>query len=96
MNKSDLIDSVAASAGLSKTDAESAVTAVFHAIGNTLQKGLPVSVVGFGNFKLTRRAARLGKHPQTGASISINASNGVNFKPAKSLKDSLQQAAIQE
>ena len=89
MNKADLIDAVAASANLTKTDAGNAVDAVFDSIGNTLANGDTVSLVGFGTFSVSDRAARSGRNPRTGETISIAATRVPKFKAGKGLKDAV-------
>ena len=89
MNKSDLITAVAAQADLTKDKADAAVSAIVEQITNALSRDESVTLVGFGTFSQSHRAARTGRNPQTGAEIQIAASNGVNFKPGKSLKDSV-------
>ncbi|MEM7762897.1 MAG: HU family DNA-binding protein [Pseudomonadota bacterium] len=89
MNKGDLIDAVADSAGLSKADAGKAVDAVLDSITGSLKKGDNVSLVGFGTFAVKHRAARMGRNPQTGAEIPIKASNVPSFKAGKALKDAV-------
>lgn len=89
MNKGELIDAVAASASLSKSDAGDAVDGVFDAITNALRGGDSVSLVGFGTFSVKRRAARTGRNPRTGEPIEIKASNVPGFKAGKGLKDAV-------
>jgi DNA-binding protein HU-beta len=89
MNKSDLIDSIAASTGLTKADAGRALDATTANITSALQKGQSVSLVGFGTFAVKRRAARTGRNPRTGESITIKASNNPAFKAGKALKDAV-------
>ncbi|NNF51903.1 MAG: HU family DNA-binding protein [Gammaproteobacteria bacterium] len=89
MNKGELIDAVAASADLSKSDATDAVDAVLKHITRSLKKGDQVSLVGFGTFSVKRRAARMGRNPRTGESIQIKASNVPSFKAGKGLKDAV-------
>lgn len=89
MNKSDLITAVAAQADLTKDKADAAVSAIVEQITNALSRDESVTLVGFGTFSQSHRAARTGRNPQTGAEIQIAASNGVNFKPGKSLKDAV-------
>ena len=89
MNKAQLIDSVASRADMSKADAGRAVDATLAAIGGSLSYGDRVSLVGFGTFKVRHRAARMGRNPQTGASIHIGESKSVGFKAGKALKESL-------
>ena len=87
MNKGDLIGAVAAGTGLSKADAGRAIDATTSAIAGELSGGGSVSLVGFGTFSVSHRAARMGRNPATGASIHINASNVPKFKAGKALKE---------
>jgi len=87
MNKGDLISAVAAGTGLSKADAGRAIDATTSAIAGELSGGGSVSLVGFGTFSVSHRAARMGRNPATGASIHINASNVPKFKAGKALKE---------
>ena len=89
MNKADLIDMVASKADLSKTDAASAVEAVIDGITSTLRQGDSVTLVGFGTFSVSDRAARTGRNPRTGDVITIPASKSPKFKAGKALKDAL-------
>ena len=83
MNKAQLIDSVASKADVSKAEAGRAVDATLSAISGSLSGGENVSLVGFGTFSVRHRAARMGRNPQTGAAIHINASKSVGCKAAK-------------
>lgn len=89
MNKSDLIDSIAASSGLTKADAARALDATTANIARALKKGQSVSLVGFGTFSVKHRAARTGRNPRTGQAIQIKASNNPSFKAGKALKDAV-------
>lgn len=89
MNKAELIDTVAAQADLTKSDAASAVDAVFSTITKSLSGGNAVTLVGFGTFAVTDRAARTGRNPRTGEAITIPASKSPKFKSGKALKDAL-------
>ncbi len=89
MNKTELIDSVAESADLSKADAGRAVDAVIASVTKALKKGDSVTVVGFGTFQVRERAARTGRNPKTGDTIQINASKNPAFKAGKALKDAV-------
>lgn len=89
MNKSELIDAVAAGAGIARNDASSATDAVFEAITRALAAGDQVNIAGFGNFSVKARAARAGRNPQTGETIQIKASNSPGFKAGKALKDAV-------
>jgi len=89
MNKSELVDAVAADAGLTKADATKAVDSVFDRITDALKGGEEVRLVGFGTFAVAERAARTGKNPRTGEEIEIAASRQPKFKAGKGLKDAL-------
>jgi len=89
-NKNDLVAAVAESTGLTKTDAATAVDAVFQAITNALKEGDEVRLVGFGTFAVTERAATEGRNPRTGDKIAIPASKLPKFKAGKGLKDAIQ------
>jgi len=90
VNKQDLIESVAKSAGLSKADATRAVNGTLQAISTSLKKKQPVSLIGFGTFKVSNRAARTGRNPQTGKAIKIKAAKVPKFKAGKALKDAVK------
>lgn len=89
MNKAELVEAVATSAGLTKVDASKAVEGVVEAITGALQSGDSVTLVGFGSFLVKERAERQGRNPQTGKSITIKASRQPAFKAGKALKDAL-------
>ncbi|MGB5707675.1 MAG: HU family DNA-binding protein [Arenicellales bacterium] len=89
MNKAELIEAVAGSANLTKTDAGDAVDAVFDSISKALSGGDSVSLVGFGTFSVSDRAARTGRNPRTGETISIAATRVPKFKAGKGLKDAV-------
>lgn len=89
MNKSELIDAIADSAGLTKADAGRAVDAFIGSITKALKKGQTVSLVGFGTFAVRKRAARTGRNPRTGETIKIKASKNPAFKAGKALKDAV-------
>lgn len=84
--KADIVDKVAAGADLTKKQAADALGAALQAITSVLVNGERVQLPGFGSFVVSRRAARTGRNPATGASIFIPASNNVRFKPGKDLK----------
>ena len=90
MNKTELINSVAEAAGLTKKEATKAVEAVFDTIQATLAKGEKVQLIGFGNFEVRERAARKGRNPQSGEEIEIAASKVPAFKAGKALKDAVK------
>ncbi|WP_439327975.1 HU family DNA-binding protein [Lonepinella sp. BR2357] len=87
MNKTDLIDAIAAEAKLTKKDAKAALEATLTAISGSLKAGDPVQLIGFGTFKVNARKARTGRNPQTGAEIKIKASKVPAFVAGKALKD---------
>lgn len=89
MTKTELVGAIAENAGISKADAEKAVKAFVEAITDCLKKGDKLSLVGFGTFSTSTRAARQGQNPQTGKKIDIPESVSPKFKPGKALKDSL-------
>lgn len=89
MNKSELIDNIAASAGLSKADAGRALDSLVKSVTSALKKGDTVSLVGFGTFSVRARAARTGRNPRTGETIKIKASKNPAFKAGKALKDAV-------
>ena len=89
MNKSELVDSIADNAELSKSDAAKALDAAVEVIKGALKDGGSVGIVGFGTFSVGHRSARTGRNPQTGAEIQIKASNVPKFKAGKALKDAV-------
>lgn len=89
MNKTELIEHVANQADLSKAAAARAVEAMVDGVKKTLRKGGVVSLVGFGTFKVGKRAARTGRNPRTGAAIKIKAAKVPKFSAGKALKDAL-------
>lgn len=91
MNKFGFVTDVAERAGLSQAQAEKAVNAALGSIVDAMKKGDTLAIVGFGTFSVKHRGPRTGKNPQTGAPIEIAASNTVNFKPGKALKDAVNQ-----
>ena len=89
MNSSDLAETVASAANLSKADARKVVDAVFAAIADAAAKGDEVSLNGFGKFKVKESAAREGRNPATGEAMQIAASRKLGFTAAKAVKDKL-------
>ena len=87
MNKTDLINSIAAKTGISKKNCEAAVNAFMESVEEALVKGDKVVLVGFGTFEVRNRAARKGRNPQTKKEIYIPASKAPVFKAGKGLKD---------
>ena len=89
MNKSDLIDAMAESAGITKAAAKKALECMLSEIQGSLKKGNRVSLVGFGSWSVSMRAARDGRNPQTGATIKIKAKKVVKFKAGSDLSGSV-------
>ena len=89
MNKSELIQSIAESADLSKAKAEHALNAFISTITDAMSKKDEVVLVGFGSFKVSERSARTGRNPQTGDVMQVPASKVVKFKVGKQLKDAV-------
>jgi nucleoid DNA-binding protein len=89
MNKGDLVEEVAKVVS-TKKQAQAAVDCVFSAITTALQKNDPVTLVGFGTFKVGQRKARTGRNPQTGAEIKIGAKKVAKFVAGKALKDAVK------
>ena len=89
MNKTELIDAIAAAADLPKASAGRALDAVVDSITDALKKGDQVSLVGFGTFAVKHRAGREGRNPQTGETIQIAPANVPGFKAGKALKDAV-------
>ena len=89
MNKTELVAAIAEKAELNKKDAEKALKAFTEVVGEELKKGEKIQVVGFGTFEVSERAAREGRNPQTGETMTIKASKSPKFKAGKALKDSL-------
>ncbi|MDO9150359.1 MAG: HU family DNA-binding protein [Methylotenera sp.] len=87
MNKSELVAKVAAEAGVTQADANRVLDAIISTVGETLKAGDNVALVGFGTFQVTKKAARTGRNPSTGATIEIAARNAPVFKAGKTLKD---------
>ena len=89
MNKSELIESIAKNADMSKADATRALEATVDTIKKALKKGDSVALVGFGTFSVGKRAARTGRNPRTGEPIKIKAAKVPKFSAGKGLKDAL-------
>ena len=89
MNKSDLVDAIAKSSEISKAAAARALDSTIDSIKKALKKGDTVSLVGFGTFKVGKRAARNGRNPRTGATIKIKAAKVPKFSAGKGLKDAV-------
>jgi DNA-binding protein HU-beta len=89
MNKAQLIDAMAAGAGLTKADAKKALDAFVSATTDALKSGDRVALIGFGSFSVSERGARTGRNPQTGKEIKIAAKKVVKFKAGAELSDSV-------
>ena len=91
MNKSNLVDIVAAKTNLKKKEAEASVDAVFGALQDELADGGKILIAGFGSFKVKEKSERVGRNPKTRETITIPASRCVSFTAGKSLKDSVNK-----
>jgi len=91
MNKAELINHVAVEADLTKSQSGDVVEAILSGITSTLADGGAVSLVGFGTFSVSARAARTARNPRTGEPIEVAASNAPRFKAGKALKDAVKQ-----
>jgi DNA-binding protein HU-beta len=89
MNKSQLVEAIATQADLPKSQAGRALDSLIDVITNELKAGNDVALLGFGTFKVSERAARTGRNPQTGEAIQIAASKAPTFKAGKGLKEAL-------
>ena len=89
MNKTELIDHIALQADISKAAAARALEALIGGVKSTLKKNDSVSLVGFGTFTVSRRAARTGRNPRTGAAIKIKSAKVPKFRAGKALKDAV-------
>jgi DNA-binding protein HU-beta len=90
MNKAELIEAMAAEAGMTKADAKRSLDAFVNATHKALKKGDRVALVGFGSFSVAKRAARKGRNPQTGKEIKIAAKKVVKFKAGTELTKSVK------
>lgn len=91
MNKSDLVDVIAESGGVSKSIGGKILDKLLEAITHALKKGEDVALIGFGTFKVNNRKARTGRNPKTGEVLQIPESKVVAFKVGKGLKDAIQK-----
>ena len=89
MNKTEFIAAIAEEAGITKADATKAVKAFTDVVTAELKKGEKISLVGFGTFEVSERAAREGRNPATGETMKIAASKAPKFKAGKALKDAI-------
>ncbi len=86
MNKTELIDAIAKDSGLSRADSARAIASLVNTVQKTLKKGDDVAITGFGKFSVTRRGARTGRNPATGAPLKIKASKAPKFTAGATLK----------
>ena len=91
MNKTELIAAVAEKTDPSKKDADAAVSAVLGAITDALKAGDKIQLVGFGTFEVRNRAAKQGRNPRTGETMTVPASKVPAFKAGKALKDAVAE-----
>ena len=89
MNKNELIDSMAAEAGMTKADTTKALDAFIASVTTALKKGYEIRLVGFGTFSVSKRAASTARNPRTGETIKVAAKKVARFKVGKTLQDSL-------
>jgi DNA-binding protein HU-beta len=90
MNKGELIDAIAGEAKITKADAQRALDAFINVTTKTLKKGDKVTLVGFGTFSVSKRAARTGRNPQTGKEIKIAAKKVAKFKAGAELSNKVK------
>jgi len=90
MNKTELVDAIAAKANITKVAAKTALEATLSAVSDSLQKGEAVQLVGFGTFKVNSRKARTGRNPKTGKEIKIAATKVPAFVAGKGLKETVK------
>ncbi|MGH9339951.1 MAG: HU family DNA-binding protein [Acidobacteriota bacterium] len=90
MNKGELVEAISKEAKISRSQAQDALDAFVNNVQKSLKKGQKVTLVGFGTFATSKRAARTGRNPQTGKPIKIAAKKVAKFTAGKSLKDSIQ------
>lgn len=94
MTRRQLIDLIRSKAYCTEEGAEAAIDALFATLTQDLQREGSAALPGFGTFRRTKRAARMGRNPQTGEALKIKASTSVAFKPAKALKAAMQEATV--
>ena len=91
MNKTQLIAEISENADLTKVQAKAALEQILASVTDSLKDGEPVQLIGFGTFKVSHRAARMGRNPQTGAEIQIKAANVPAFVAGKVLKEAVNK-----
>jgi DNA-binding protein HU-beta len=90
MNKAELIDAIAKKTLLKKNDARKFLNAFLDVTSESLEKGGPVTLIGFGTFSVVERSARVGRNPSTGTALKVPAKKVVKFKPSTALKDKVK------
>lgn len=90
MNKTELVAAIAQSAEITKADASRALQALLDSITTSLAEGESIALTGFGTFSVTKRAARTGRNPRTGAELKIAAKTVAKFKPGKGLSEAVK------
>jgi DNA-binding protein HU-beta len=90
MTKAELVAKMATASGIKKTEAENALKGFTDSVTMALKKGEKVTLVGFGTFSISKRAARKGRNPQDGRELTIKATKVAKFKPGKALKESVK------
>lgn len=90
MNKNDLINAIAESASIKKTEAEGALVGFLEAVEKSLAAGESIALTGFGSFSVSARAGRTVRNPQTGQLIKIPAKKAVKFRPGKKLSEAVK------
>ncbi|ACD96072.1 integration host factor subunit alpha [Trichlorobacter lovleyi] len=94
MTKTDLVEKIQASIGLSRKDAAVMLESVFSIMKESLEAGETIKISGFGSFVVSRKAARRGRNPQTGEAITIEARKVLTFKPGSVLRDAINGEAV--
>ena len=94
MNKGEFVGAVAGATDMTKADAARAIDAVIDVIKKALKKGDTVSLIGFGTFVVRKRAARTGRNPRTGESVSVDAKRVPYFKPGKEMRERLNLGEV--
>ncbi len=90
MTQAELIEKMAADADITKAAAGKALDSMTDSLGKALKKDDKVTLIGFGTFSVSKRAARKGRNPQTGEEIDIKASKAPKFTPGKAFKEAIQ------
>jgi len=94
VTKTDLVEKIQASIGLSRKDAAAMLESVFTIMKESLEAGETIKISGFGSFVVSQKAARRGRNPQTGEAITIEARKVLTFKPGSVLRDAINGEAV--